>query len=152
MINRFRQRASQPIPKGFFAIPILVASPFLFFGITEMYTAYHLAQTHNTTQGEVIDNRLQAYTEGGSAYTPVVKFRNKEGKPFYFTDGIGSYPAAYEKGDKVTVLYDTMEPSKARIKSWTRLWFTPTLFLVVGFLPIALAIIVYFRLHLRNDL
>lgn len=81
----------------------------------------------------------------GEAYFPVVDFVSKDGKPHTAQLSEGSFPPAYEVGEKVTVLYDPEHPLDARIKSFgssASMWILPgiTGILGVAFLGAVIAV------------
>ena len=100
--------------------------------------------------GEVVDvvlrrtrdsetNQLQEY------YYPVVTFPAADGAQQEVQLDEGSWPAAYGVGDKVTVLYDSGQPSQVRIKSGAStllLWLLPLITGVVGFVFTAVGVVV----------
>ncbi|PIX18670.1 MAG: DUF3592 domain-containing protein [Deltaproteobacteria bacterium CG_4_8_14_3_um_filter_51_11] len=58
-----------------------------------------------------------------SVYHPVVSFRANDGKTVTFSSSIGSRPPSYRKGEKVRVLYDSLNPEDATIAGVFSLWF-----------------------------
>ena len=71
----------------------------------------------------------------GEAYFPVVEFTAKDGKRRQVQLSEGSFPAAYEVGDEVTVLYEPDHPLDARIKSGgstALLWILPGITGILG--------------------
>jgi hypothetical protein len=71
----------------------------------------------------------------GEAYYPVVEFTAKDGKRRQVQLSEGSWPAAYEVGDDVTVLYEPDNPLKARIKSFgssAGMWILPGITSILG--------------------
>ncbi len=126
---------------GLILVVLLLSSlPFFCIGAWEGWQVWQNNQTFETVEGEVIDNVLISspdpddFTRESSSYHPVVRFRTVDGGTSSFTEGVGTYPAKYELGDKVTVLYDPANPSDAQIRSW-EMWFPPILFMVIGVLP-----------------
>ena len=91
-------------------------------------------------RGTVIDNIFRPFAESGAAYVPVVESQTRDEQVVRFTDGIGTYPAEYEVGTRVNVLYDPQDVQNARVSSWKRLWFGPTLKPSIGVLPILIGI------------
>ena len=129
---------------GVVLIVLLFSSlPFFCIGAWEGGQVWYESQTFKTAEGEVVQNvlltseDLDDFTRESSAYHPVIRFRTQLGTVSTFTSGSGSYPARYEIGDKVTVMYDPANPSEARIRSW-EIWFPPILFMVIGVLPVAI--------------
>jgi hypothetical protein len=79
-------------------------------------------------------------------YYPVVEFVASDGRRRNIQMSEGSYPASYEVGDKVVVLYEPDHPIEARIKSMSStigMWILPgiTGILGVGFLVAVLAVV-----------
>ncbi len=82
-------------------------------------------------------------------YYPVVEFVASDGKRRNIQISEGSYPAAYEVGDEVVVLYEPDHPIEARIKSRSStigMWILPgiTGIIGIGFLVAVLAVVKVF--------
>ncbi|MDR0277390.1 MAG: DUF3592 domain-containing protein [Paucimonas sp.] len=82
-------------------------------------------------QGVVIDLE-EHYGDGSVTYRPVVTFLDEQARPVRFTSALGSAPAAYGKGEAVTVRYLPNQPEDARIDSFFEHWGTVVVMLVVG--------------------
>jgi len=121
-------------------IPLLVGCPFLCVGLSEVYKTAQMVNASALARGTVIGNTFRPFAEGGAAYVPVVEFQTRDEQMVRFTDGIGTYPAEYEVGTQVNVLYDPQDAQSARANSWKRLWFGPTLITSIGALPILIGI------------
>ena len=81
----------------------------------------------------------------GEAYYPVVEFAAKDGRRREVQLSEGSFPASYEVGDEVVILYEPENPQDARIKSagsTALMWILPGITGVVGigFLGAVLAV------------
>ncbi|MBK3527232.1 MULTISPECIES: DUF3592 domain-containing protein [Streptomyces] len=72
------------------------------------------------------DDRPAAY--------PVVEFTSRDGTRTTFQDSTGSNPPAYEKGERVEVLYRAGSPEDARIDGFASLWLLPLIFGGLGLL------------------
>ena len=71
----------------------------------------------------------------GEAYYPVVEFVALDGKRRTVQLNEGSFPAAYEVGDEVTILYEPDHPLDARIKSFASsagMWILPGITGILG--------------------
>lgn len=71
----------------------------------------------------------------GEAYFPVVEFTAKDGRRRQVQLSEGSFPAAYEVGEEVTVLYEPEHPLDARIKSGgstALMWILPGITGILG--------------------
>ena len=131
---------------GFVLVLIgLISLPFFGIGAWELWGVWQDAQTFETVEGEVIHNTMitsqdtQDPTIESSTYHPVVTFKTMEGETKTFTSSGGSYPAKYEIGKIVTVMYDPTDPSDAQIQSW-EIWFVPILFTAIGCIPILIVV------------
>ena len=119
-------------------ILLLFGAPFAGVGLYEAAEVQRDLSRAARAQGTVVDNAYQTTFDGThqtGAYYPVVEFAAAEGQTVRFTDGVGSLPPDYTVGAPVTVFYDPSDPRTARLASWKRLWFAPTLLVVVGLLP-----------------
>jgi len=79
------------------------------------------------------------------AYFPTVEFTASDGKRRSVQLSEGSFPAAYEVGNEVTILYEPDHPLNARIKSFASsagMWILPTItgILGIGFLVAVLVV------------
>ncbi len=83
-----------------------------------------------TTQGRVIDLHVSRSTSRDSnnnsresiTYYPIVEFTDRNGQSISFQSNTGSYPASYDRGDLVEVLYLPEKPRDAAINSTGSLW------------------------------
>jgi hypothetical protein len=126
------------ISRWAFVILLLSGSPFACVGVYEATEVQRDLSRAVSTQGTVVDNAYVAAYEGTNetgAYYPVVEFVTTAGETVRFTDRIGCLPPDYVEGAQVRVFYDPADPHAARLASWKRLWFAPTLFVAVGVLP-----------------
>lgn len=121
-------------------IPVLIGGPFLCIGLSEVYETAQMVRTFVATRGTVVDNVWRAFAEGGAAYVPVIEFRTGDGRVVRFTDGIGTVPAEYAVGAEVGMLYDPEDVQNARVNSWKRIWFGPTLITSIGLVPLLVGV------------
>lgn len=84
------------------------------------------------TRGTVVENVWRTLAKSGASYYPVIEFRTPDGRMVRFTDGVGTYPAEYQVGTEVEVLYDPNNVGTARVMSWKRIWLEPTLMTFVA--------------------
>jgi hypothetical protein len=81
------------------------------------------------TEGKVV--ALDAHRSSGrrhrTTYRPVFEFKDSQGTTHHVTERVGSNPAAFDRGETVTVLYNPENPAEAHIKGFTTLWFGPTM-------------------------
>ena len=123
----------------------LISFPFLGIGLYEAYQNQKQIAASIKTSGTVVDNSYATVNHDGTlsgAYYPVVEFTLATGTAVRFNDGIGSLPPDYAVGDQVAVLYNPTDPKDARIYTWKRIWFVPTLFIAIGLLPPVITIVI----------
>jgi len=89
----------------------------LFFSIGSGLTVRQrtLEQEGVEAQGAVVDLQ-ENYDSDGSTYTPVVRFRTRDGQAIEFVSSYSSSPPAFDVGESVTVVYPLENPTKAIIK------------------------------------
>jgi hypothetical protein len=134
---------------SFNIVVLLVGLPFLGIGLYEAYKSGRALQTYGRIEGTITGNSYIIDPEDNSgAYYPNVTFQPEDSRPVRFTDGVGTYPARYNVGDKVAVLYNPSDPSDARINSWFRLWTAPIILTIVGAAPLLVNLLInYFILN-----
>jgi hypothetical protein len=90
------------------------------------------------------DGHVIALRQSGStskALSPVVRFSPPTGEPVEFHDPHGSFPAAYTVGDRVPILYDPHEPTRAIIGTSTgSLWIWPVICGAIATAPLLIAL------------
>jgi len=75
------------------------------------------AASASSAPGIVVQLNLQS-GGNGATYAPVVDWTDASGKRHLLVSNIRSNPPAFERGEKVTVLYDPEKPSKATIDTF----------------------------------
>lgn len=73
------------------------------------------------TQGIVIQ-LLSSRSENSITYHPVIVFVTKTGNKISFASSVSSNPPSYNEGESVEVIYDSDNPNKAEINSFTSLY------------------------------
>ncbi len=124
-----------PIFTGVAVLMLLIAGIASFSNIAKI-------NREETAPGRVTDmtKRLDYSEEDndrviGEAYYPVVEFVALDGKRRNVQLNEGSFPAAYEVGDEVTILYEPEHPLDARIKSFgssAGMWILPGITGILG--------------------
>lgn len=127
------------------AFVALLSLPFLGVGLYEALESQKRMAAFLRTTGTVVNNSYATTSHDGTvsgAYYPVVEFSDRNGTLVRFQDGIGSLPPDYSVGEQVALLYNPLNPKEARVYTWKRIWFAPTLFIVIGSLPIVIAAVI----------
>lgn len=155
LLQSYEQKSPQP--KSFrlpllrleFILPLIICLPFFIIGVITLNDVSNAVQSFITVSGVVVENDTTLFSDGTSAYVPVVEFYTNRGDKIRFTDdSVGTIPPAYQPGDKVEVIYNPENPLEARISSFVHLYLFPVIFIVVGLLPIL--IILFIQLKIRR--
>lgn len=97
-------------------------------GVWNVVDDMALAARGHSVQGTVIDLAASYDSDGGTTYRPVVVFRDDNGETHRFTSNMGSNPAAFDRNEKVTVIYDPWAPQDAIIDSFSTRYLLPAIF------------------------
>jgi len=98
----------------FFSIGLLFGG----IGLWSLFSTYSFTRTALVAEGEVMRGQGRA----------IVRFKTEWGEAVEFTSSVSTDPPRYQRGERVTVLYDRNAPQKAQIKSFTDNWFLGTIF------------------------
>jgi hypothetical protein len=91
------------------------------------HTSWSLSRAGTSVSGVVVGlEESPASDRSGVTYSPIIRYE-AEGRTHTFTSSNSSYPPAYEIGERVALLYDSADPSRARIDSWWELWLMPVM-------------------------
>lgn len=94
----------------------MLAGAFFSFQSTSSFLETAAAKTG------VVTDLLYSRSSDSSAYYPVVRFEDEQGRPVEFQSSSGSNPASYSRGEGVRVLFTPGDPSSARIDGFFELW------------------------------
>ncbi len=83
--------------------------------------------TAQETKGTVIRMLSSSGSEGGTVYAPVFQFTTIQGQSIEVEEKVYSSPPQCSQGQVVDILYDPQDPSRARVKKWSSLYFVPLL-------------------------
>jgi hypothetical protein len=119
---------------------IFVGLGALFFAIALVLFLRNLrfASRAQSALGTVIDQD-ESHDEGVS-YSAIVTFTTDDGAEITFTDSVSTYPAMFEIGDEVKVLYLPEKPGRARIATTSRLHLLSLIFSFIGAIFIAVGV------------
>ncbi len=100
---------------------------FCLWGVYSASISWRLETTGETTTGIVTRLDEQSDAEGGCCtYVPVIEFE-ANGKTYSFSGDTASDPPQFEINEKVSVLYDPLDPQIAQINKWSQRWLFPIL-------------------------
>jgi hypothetical protein len=98
---------------------VLLMSSFVFLalGASCYNRTVAFKKTALQAQGAVIELKEEsgAGAHSGTAYYPVIRFADQAGQDHTFYSSMGSYPPAYEVGERVSILYNPANPKEAKI-------------------------------------
>ena len=90
-----------------------------------------------TTSGIVVDIENKKGNRGQNIQYAIVEFTDNSGTKQTFKSPLESALSPYASGDKVTVIYDTANPSEAHIDSFWITWFLIIFMMLFGYALIA---------------
>jgi hypothetical protein len=102
---------------------------FLLFGIGVLIfirTRMFISRSQEV-KGSVIKMLTSSGSEGGTVYAPVFRFTTIQGQSMEVAESVYSNPPGFSVGQVVDILYDPQNPSNARAKKWSSLYFVPLL-------------------------
>lgn len=74
-----------------------------------------------TTQGTVVE-LIRSRSSDSISYYPIVEFTTTSGHAVEFQSNSGSNPPSYNRGEQVSVIYESSAPESAKIDSFFSLW------------------------------
>jgi hypothetical protein len=112
-------------------------------------TSWSLRRDGSPVVGVVVGlEESPASDRSGVTYSPIIRYE-VEGRMHTFTSSNSTNPPAYQIGERVALLYDSADPSRARIDSWWELWLMPVMLggaaLIVAVAINAVMIVSYLR-------
>lgn len=104
---------------------------FLCLGIWQYFSARSFVNEGVVTQGKVV--RLQTVSSSdGVMFSPVFEYEDDRGGRYLKESDTANYPAKYEPGETVKVIYQPDDPIDAKIYSFFSIWGMATIFLIIG--------------------
>lgn len=94
----------------------LISFTMLAIGIISYIRVRKFLSSAIETRGTVASSEYKGQSSdgGGSMYSPKIKFTDRIGREFEFTENWSSNRPDFKVGDEVIVLYDPANPQKAR--------------------------------------
>lgn len=117
-------------------------------GATAIYS-YHFSVTAQRTTGEVIQ-LIQRRSNGADALYPVFRYTDRNGVSHTVDSNTGSYPAAHQIGDSVTVLYVPGSENSAEIGDWFNIWGISLVLGIIGISHLAIGIVLCLWLRISS--
>jgi hypothetical protein len=126
-------RVTKIVARVFGAILLVGAFALLALGASCYNRAANFKKIAAEAQGTVIE--LKEDSSGANSHTvyyPIIRFADKAGQEHTLYSTSGSFPPAYEVGERVSVLYDPANPKEAKVNSFTGLWLLPLILGILG--------------------
>lgn len=122
-----------PNPRALVLVPTLIGLLFFFLGAFFLLDNLRFVSTAQPAQGRIEDWVVRRSSTGdhASTYYPRVRFQTPQGRPMEFVSNSGDNAMVHISHD-VDVLYDPLDPSRARIDSIGNLWALPAIFTLLG--------------------
>jgi len=99
----------------------LIGAAMLFGAFASYNSTSSFIERATETKGTVID-LVASRSSDSTSYYPVVVFEDASGRQIKFQSGSGSNPPSFNRGERVSVLYEPAAPESARINSFFSLW------------------------------
>ena len=116
----------------FFGVFIIAFASLLPIGIYHLYQHIILAQQGIKATGEVVNFEARSDSDGGYMYYPIVEFELSTGRLYKAKLPNAAYPAPYDLGEQVEVVYFPDQPETAIPYTITWMYFNPFLGIVIG--------------------
>jgi len=114
-------------------ICFIAGAAFLLFYVIRRSKRRKIQNQGTATKGRVVDIVLENQAGRGRCYYPIIRFTLADGEHVRYKYSDGSMPAAYKKGDEVTIYYQSNCPENFIIEGQHR---TDILFLLLGLILI----------------
>lgn len=115
------------------ALLLLLSGSFFIYGSWSIYKTARFLPTSTRSPGIVARIVLHPQSRAEPpGYSPVIAFVASDGTPHSFESQLRRYPAGFEVGEKVYVLYAPNDPETAKLDTFAELWFEPSLFALLG--------------------
>lgn len=113
-------------------VAVISAIIFLILSACFFVHSINVKRTAVAAEGDVVALRTGEGDDGGTLYYPVIRFADRGGQEHMLYSRMGSRPAAFAVGERVTVLYDPTNPDHASIDSFFGLWAVPAILGIIG--------------------
>ena len=145
------EHTSNRFPNMIISVFLIIALIMLAIAIISGVSTSREIAGELSAEGRVIDMVSQKSWDSDTQtydtyYYPVVEFTSSNGTQQRIQLSEGSWPPAYSKGETVTVLYDSANPTHARIDSLSSTilqWLVPAVTGLVGMVFLVVAIFTY---------
>ncbi len=133
---------SNPNTMKVIIIILLVISMILLGGSLYAYmSTTEFLKSADTAEGVVL--KLIPVEGDETTYAPVFGFKDRSGESHVIESSSSSNPPAFERGEKIEVIYDPEKPQNARINSFFNLWGGAVILGIVGIFFLIFGLIFY---------
>jgi len=138
------------VARVFGALALISACALLTLGGSCYHRAVNFKKIAVEAQGTVVELKEGACggTDSHPVYYPIIRFADKAGQGHTLYSNSGSYPPAYEVGERVSVLCDPANPKEAKVNSFTELWLWPLILGILGGLDLLTGLFLFFGVPL----
>lgn len=126
-------------------IAILIGLAMGWFGWNQRADTVEFLADSVSTTGTVVELIYEEDSEGDETYYPVIEFSTQSGESLRHKSRGGSYPAPYDIGEGVEILYNPANPHEAQINSFTELWLFSYILLGIGALFVLFGVLGFVR-------
>lgn len=122
-------------------IAIVGGATVLLFYCVRRATRQNFRRQGKVVRGKVVDVILESHIQRGCLYYPIVKFTLENGEHIRGQYSDGTMPAAYKKGEEVTVYYQPDQPEDFIIEGQQRM---DVLVLLIGLILLGVGLYLQF--------
>lgn len=122
-------------------IAIVGGATVLLFYCVRRATRQNFRRQDKVVRGKVVDVILESHIQQGRLYYPIVKFTLENGEYLRARYSDGTMPAAYKKGEEVTVYYQPDQPGDFIIEGQQRM---DVLVLLIGLILLGVGLYLQF--------
>lgn len=121
----------------------LIGIVFFSLGVYLFYDTVCFMGRSRIAMATVID--FQVNKEGN--YFPIFQFKDESGSTVTTKSPSGGKPPPYDIGDRISILYDPLNPTNVKVNSIIYTWLPPLFSIFMGALVVVLAIGFWRRYH-----
>jgi hypothetical protein len=113
--------------------PFILGAILLTIGVLWALNQWRFRSDAVVAEGLVVDVVVDTDAKGSRTYSSVVEFTDNMGERHRYQEGVAVTGSPFfDKGERVPVLYERENPSRAQIDSFSSSWLVPLLFASFG--------------------
>ncbi len=119
-------------PKGEFLWPVFIPTVILFLIVAGfIYRNVSFIRSSIRVKGTIIGYETVSEKRGPSTSAPLIQFTDEKGQTRELLAKVRSNPPPGQVGDKVTLYYQSNDPSQARLGTFQEMWLHVTVLTII---------------------